>query len=238
MRTESDMGKWSRRSAVALAAVVAWAASAAAQPPAPSPVEVLTQPADPFAPADLGTLTGAARPEPLKATLPGSPAELMARDYAARDGLWYCTTRGGAITLLPQTLLWEPPFASKREPRMQVLPITLDNYVAAWTLETSLGTSVGIVRWQGACSPYEWQVDLFGVAHTRLSPEDLVAADYRFGFPLSVRRGAWHAKLAYEHTSAHVGDEGMLNGGLPAISFAKDEIVAGLGRWFGEYFRV
>ena len=83
-----------------------------------------------------------------------------------------------------------------------------------------------------------WQIDLFGVVHTRLSPEDLLASDYRFGFPVSFRYGPWHAKVGYEHTSAHVGDEGIRNGGLPVSSFAKDEIVVGVGRWFEDCIRV
>lgn len=173
------------------------------------------------------------------APLPGSLDYQLMQEEAVRRGLRVCTWQGTVINALPGGFLWAPPLASKREPRMQVLGSSLKNYAGDYTLDTSIGGTVGLFRADVAGRDASYQLDLFGVVHTRLTPEDLIAADYRFGVPLTARWGDWHAKLAYEHTSAHVGDEYLRNfPATPIPGWAKDEVVVGIGRYFADQLRL
>ena len=167
--------------------------------------------------------------------LPGSLADDYAREYAERQRLRSCDFQGRVYTTFPGTLLWEPPLALKREPRLEILGTSLNNLVNDSTLDANIGTVVGLTRVRGIGHDVSVQLDLFANVLTRLSPEDLIATDYRFGFPLTARWGDWQSKLAYEHTSAHLGDEFLRNTGRRPINFAKDEIVVGLGRFLPEY---
>lgn len=177
------------------------------------------------------TLTGA--------PLPGSLEDQLAQEYDARKTFRHCVWNGATITALPRDLLWQPPFAAKREPRMVLLPTSLDNYRDNWTLDTSIGTTVGMWRTDLPGHDLSFQFDIAAVAHTRLTPDDLTATDYRFGFPLSARWGPWHAKLAYEHTSAHIGDELIRAQRLAFIpGMSRDEVVVGVGRWMWDQLRV
>lgn len=203
----------------------------------PSVLETVPFPQNP--PPALASATPTDIPDVLdRRALPGSLTDQVQRDYAARDLFRYCTANGTTFTGFPTTLLWEPPMASKREPRMQALVTDFANYANNWTLDTSIGMTHGLLRVEPAGSDLKLQFDLFGVVFTRLSPDDLIAADYRFGFPVTFSRGEWHGKIGYEHTSAHLGDEGMLFGGLQRTRYAKDEFVLGLGRWFHDCLRV
>jgi len=148
------------------------------------------------------------------------------------------TPFGWELTCFPNTLLWEPPLASKREPRMQGLPVSQKNYDDKWSLDTSIGTTVGLLRATPTSRPdWEFQWDIFAVVHTRLSPQDLIATDYRFGIPFSIQHGECHAKFSYEHTSAHLGDEAMYLNNLVLNYYANDEVVIALDRCFGNYIR-
>jgi hypothetical protein len=176
--------------------------------------------------------------------LPGSLEEDLTVEYAARQSFRACTWRGTTIEAFPTSLLWEPPFAIQREPRIQGLPNSIDSADASWTLDTSIGAVFGLWRARPRGSDLAMQFDFAAVVLTRLAPEEVIASDYRFGLPLTFARGPWHAKLAYEHTSAHLGDEFIRNAVLrtglfpPIPSWAKDEVVVGLGRWFADRVRV
>ena len=173
------------------------------------------------------------------APLPGSLEDELAQEYDARRKFRYCVWDGTTVTAFPRNLLWQPPFAAKREPRMLLNPTTLNNYLDPWTLDTSIGTTVGMWRMDLPGHDLSFQFDIAAVVHTRLTPDDLLAADYRFGFPLSARWGPWHAKVAYEHTSAHIGDE-FIRAQRPAIipGVSRDEFVFGVGRWMWDQLRV
>ena len=163
--------------------------------------------------------------------LPGSLEAEFNKELEGRRGFRACTWDNTRFTLFPNTLLWAPPYAAKRDPRLQVQLSTLDNYVEKYTLDNSIGATVGLARVEPKGADVKAQLDLFGVVHTRLSPNDLIATDYRFGFPVTFRRGDWQGKIGYEHTSAHVGDEYLRNTGQLPINYSKDEIVAALGRF-------
>ncbi len=210
--------------------------------PAPPPPLVGAPPGalPSMSPAGVSAAGFATRPVDLQ-PLPGSLPDLLDQEYAARAGLRYCVWDGTVITAFPNSLLWQPPLASPTEPRFQVLPSTLNNYTNDWTLDTSIGNTVGMFRAEPTGRDVAYQLDLFAVVLTRLTPSDLVAADYRFGVPLTARWGPWHAKLSYEHTSGHLGDE-LIHAQhvLPdsITTYSKDEVVLGLGRWLTDRFRL
>jgi hypothetical protein len=191
-------------------------------------------------PAAVSAAGFATRPVDMK-PLPGSVADQLDQEYEARRSFRYCVWNGTDITAFPNTLLWQPPLASPIEPRFQALPTTLDNYTNKWTLDTSIGNTVGLFRVEPAGHDAAYQLDLFAVVLTRLTPSDLVAADYRFGIPVTARWGPWHAKLGYEHTSGHLGDEVIHAQLVPPTqitAYSKDEVVLGLGRWLTDRLRL
>ncbi len=187
-------------------------------------------------PRPIETLTNAP-PQPLPA-LPGSVEDQYQRELRAREELTARTPEGNIFTFLPNTLLWEPALAVKRDPRLQLLATNLKNYKGNFTLDTSIGGTMGLFRYEFPGSDTSVQLDMFGLVLTRLSPDDLMAADYRFGLPISWQRGWWSGKIGYEHTSAHIGDEQQQARGLFTRSFAKDELVLGLSRIFYEQLRI
>jgi hypothetical protein len=207
--------------------------------PTPAPVAqvppgVLTS----VSPAGVSAAGYATRPVDLQ-PLPGSLQDHLDHEYVARAGFRHCTWRGTTITGFPNGLVWEPPFAIKREPRMQGLVTSLDNYQETWTLDTSAGTTVGFWRFEPVGRDAAYQVDVFGVVHGRMTPGDLLVADYRFGIPFTARRGPWHFKLAYEHVSGHLQDDFIRNQpAFPLGEYIRDEAVFGVGRWVGERLRL
>ena len=189
-------------------------------------------------PAGVAAAGLATRPVDLK-PLPGSLQDQMDHEYAARASFRHCVWNGTTITGLPNSLLWEPPFAIKREPRMQALATSLDSPQKSWTLDTSVGTTVGFWRFEPAGRDAAYQVDVFGVVHSRMTPDDLLVADYRFGVPLTARRGPWQFKLAYEHVSSHLQDDLIRTQPATLLGeFVRDEVVLGVGRWFANRVRV
>lgn len=251
------------RFAWSLAAVVLLAAAAVAQPgavaPPPSnsfsltqaqeppavvprstplsgPNELLvTTPPLPSAPPPSVTLSDSSLVQP---PLPGSVEDLYLRELDARRQFQTGTWRGTVITAFPNSLLWEPPLAVKKDPRMQFLATDQQNYRSNYTVDTSIGMTMGLYRAEYEGADFAAQLDIFGLVLTRLSPDDLMLADYRFGFPVSFRWGWWQAKVAYEHTSAHLGDELIRASGRVTQSFAKDELVIGVGRFLYDNLRV
>lgn len=151
----------------------------------------------------------------------------------------YTTLRGGTFQAFPGTLLWEPPLASKAEPRMELLFTTLDDTTSQQTVDGYIGATVGIFRFTPAESRWAFQLDFFGLVASRFSKYDyLIASDYRAGLPITWACGPWHGKFGYEHTSTHLGDELMLLTGRQRIPSVRDELVLGLGRWFWNQLRV
>lgn len=193
----------------------------------PSPPAVTTSPVD--------TLAGPVFSDP---PLPGSTEDLYLKELDARRAFTQYTWRGTRISFLPHSLLWEPALAVKRDPKMQFTYSNLDNYRGSNTVDTWIGGTQGLWRFEPEGADFAFQFDIFGLVMTRLSPDDLMAADYRFGVPLTWKWGWWQGKVAYEHTSAHLGDELIRATGRPVESWAKDELVIGLGRFLYDDLRV
>lgn len=134
-------------------------------------------------------------------------------------------------------LLWQPPLASLRQPRMFVLSDSLDNDSTRSTIDTAIGGTVGLFRVRPYRTPgLEFEVDFFGVHFSRWSERHLaVAGDYRFGFPVTFRYGPWQGKLGYEHTSTHLGDDFIKTSGQYKVQYVRDEVVMGLAyRWWNQ----
>ena len=213
---------------------------AAAQPlpdvpkaPAVAPLStLLTAPAAQQSPLPLLTAEPSApfadRP------LPGSLLDEFSQQYEANKAFRTYTWRGAAITAFPNTLLWDPALAVKKDPRMMALVSSLKNYQSDFTLDTWIGGTQTVVRVAPEGEDTAIQLDVFGLVKTRLTPEDIIYADYRFGFPITFQRGPWQAKFAYEHTSAHIGDRLIARENPIIRSWVRDEIVLGLGRFLGE----
>ena len=133
--------------------------------------------------------------------------------------------------VLPDGLIYPAYLAAGRESR----------FASQWTHEASgdpfwdiaLGGRVGMLRYGNRDSllPEGWQIDIEGAAFPRLtldSQRDLVAADFRFGVPITARFGKFETKLAYYHLSSHLGDEYLEKNPGPRINYARDVIVLGL----------
>ena len=231
------------RAAFAIAFGLGWAGGLFAQPlpeipgapavkastPLTAPTPIQTVP--PLLSAEPPTLLFA----PAERAIPGSLLDDFGQEYEARKGFRSYTWYGTALTAFPNTLLWEPPLAVKRDPRMMFTISDLKNYRSNYTVDATIGGTQSIVRIQPEGADFAAQIDIFGVVNTRLSPDDLMYADYRFGLPITWKRGWWHGKIGYEHTSAHIGDELISAGQVTKIpSWSKDEFVIGVGRYFGE----
>jgi len=167
--------------------------------------------------------------------LPGSLVDEYEKELAVRRSFRYCTWKGTTLSALPNSLLWMPPFASLREPRMSLSRSQIDTLESKFAIDTSIGGVIGLFRADFSGYDFALQSDFGAVVHTRLTPDNLIASDYRFSFPLSFRRGPWHGKVAYEHTSTHLGDKFIrLNRDILIPNSAKDEGVLAVGRYFYE----
>tara|TARA_R110002095_G_scaffold81637_1_gene70955 strand:- start:132223 stop:133428 length:1206 start_codon:yes stop_codon:yes gene_type:complete len=137
-------------------------------------------------------------------------------------------------TVLPTDLLYTSYLAGPKEPRMGLA--VLNEKDIGWQMELEAGARVGILRY-GTMDDDNvlagWQLDIEGAGPPRLNIEedlDLDAADFRVGVPLTWRQGAYQAKFAYYHTSAHVGDEYLKrHPGFQRINYVRDAFVLGGG---------
>jgi hypothetical protein len=147
-------------------------------------------------------------------------------DYDTANG-WFPAT---ICTPLPATLLWQPPLANPYEPRFSIKHNTLNTPEFKQVTDFNLGGTLALFRCAPGDRPEEgWQLDVFAMALSRyVSLSDAAAIDYRFGLPVSYAVGRWSARLAYEHTSTHVGDEYLLKRGVPFRFALREEVALGL----------
>jgi hypothetical protein len=154
------------------------------------------------------------------------------------DAPWYWV-------LLPKNLLWEPPVANKLSPQMVFLRNGERNSTTIRTIDTAIGGTVPLVGYMdGNCSGDGIQLDFFGVVLSRFSDDaDFVAADYRFGLPITFQDGPWTGKIGYEHTSTHLGDDFIRltnDAGHPQfkVLHVRDEVVLGLAYNFTDHWKM
>jgi hypothetical protein len=137
--------------------------------------------------------------------------------------------------VLPQGLLYHSYLAGGREPRFgtQIYYQRRDG----WMLDATVGARVGVVRYgtDDVLRPEGWELDAEAAAFPRLTFDeyrDLVSVDFRYGFPLTYRRGPLGVKFAFYHLSSHLADEYMLSGQpFDRLNFVRDALVLGIAFW-------
>jgi hypothetical protein len=133
--------------------------------------------------------------------------------------------------LLPDGLIYRSYLAGFKEPRFHSFWAYEQNEGVVWDI--ALGGRVGLVRYgsHNDVRPEGFQFDLEGAAFPRLMPEledDLWAADFRAGAPLTFGVGPHQTKLAYYHLSSHLGDEYLLkHPTVTRFNYSRDVIVLG-----------
>lgn len=175
-----------------------------------------------------------------KVGLPAAEAAVEdAHAIAGDDGM--CFTWGERrLTFLPATLLWQPPLANPHEPRFFFKRTNLETPEFKTVIDFSIGGTLALWRLAPVERPHDgWQLDLFATTLSRFINNDaMTAIDYRAGIPLTFAHGPWSAKLSYEHTSTHLGDEFLLKTGTPFRSAVRDEFTGGLAYRILEPLRV
>jgi hypothetical protein len=132
--------------------------------------------------------------------------------------------------LLPDGLLYPSYLAGVQEPRLGSTIFHEDDLGTLW--DAAVGGRVGIARF-GTPGPRGegFQLDAEGAAFPRLDldhEQDLMSVDFRGGMPLTWREGPFETKLAYYHTSSHLGDEFIVSHPEAVrINYVRDAIVLG-----------
>ena len=159
---------------------------------------------------------------------PAPPATEEATHEPANSAIIGLGSFERRITLLPQGLLWRPPIANPEEPRSYMkLYQSLDTEEFPSVNDCAIGGTLPVVRFSRLETPNEgMQVDVFAVAFSRfVDIRTFAAVDYRFGVPFTYAIGKWSFKVAYEHTSCHVGDELLIKDDLPSKDSTRNETV-------------
>ncbi len=181
---------------LAAAATGPWSSRARAQPEA-MPVALLGG----AAPSGAGVLP--TPPQVAPALLAPQPIASVVDPYAGNGEPWIWQ-------LLPDGLLYPAYLAGHRESRFASEFVHDKNLGPLWDI--ALGGRMGLIRYgaHDAIDAEGWQLDIEGAAFPRLALDDnnnLVAADFRFGVPLTTRQGPWEWKFAGYHLSSHFGDQ-------------------------------
>jgi len=133
--------------------------------------------------------------------------------------------------VLPDGLIYRSYLASGKESRFA--NHWFRERDMGWLWDITLGGRVGMLRYgtQDSAFPEGWQLDVEGAVFPRLDMErnrDLVSADFRAGFPLTVRQGRWEGKFSYYHLSSHLGDEFLETFSATRINYVRDALVLGV----------
>ncbi len=136
----------------------------------------------------------------------------------------------------PSGIIYRSYLAGPHEPRISITPMFASNR-ALW--DATVGGRGGVLRY-GDCDPLHpqgWQLDVYGASIVRMDAEnhqDLDAADFVFGFPITYGIDDWQFKFGYAHLSSHLGDEFAIRnpGALDdRVNYVRDGIVFG-SSWF------
>ncbi len=134
------------------------------------------------------------------------------------------------VTILPHGLLWQPPLASPNEPRCYMKIMSLEESDMPSVNDCNIGGTLPLVRVSRLDKPNEGvQTDIFATVMSRfVDRRTFAAVDYRFGVPFTLAEGPWSFKIAYEHTSCHLGDEFLIKHNLPSRDSTRNEAVFGI----------
>ena len=123
--------------------------------------------------------------------------------------------------LFPQDHIFCPLLADPKEPRTFLSyqrgefgtvadPSGKDTNIGS----IGVGDTFGLVRWGGTRPGEGVQLDAFGSIFAQFDlgapSTDLINADYLVGFPLTIRRRGFSARIRVYHQSSHLGDEFLL----------------------------
>ena len=125
--------------------------------------------------------------------------------------------------LFPQDQIFCALLADPKEPRSFASYLrgefrTLDDPAGKGTNigSVGLGDSFGLVRWGTSRAGEGVQLDLVGSIFAQFDlgtpSNDLINADYIVGFPVTLRRRGFSARITFYHQSSHLGDEYLLRG--------------------------
>jgi hypothetical protein len=131
--------------------------------------------------------------------------------------------------LLPDGLMFPAYLAGGRESRFASQWVYERD--KGWLWDVALGGRAAILRFgtSDQVLPEGFQLDIEGATFPRLNLEEcrrLDSVDFRFGIPLTARRGHWEGKFAYYHLSSHLGDEFFLDEPeVVPINYIRDVLV-------------
>ncbi|MHB8897620.1 MAG: DUF1207 domain-containing protein [Thermoguttaceae bacterium] len=177
---------------------------------------MLIEPGAPVSPYDSGYPDEVAAPLPQGATW----------GTATQRGPWH-------PQWLPDELTFPAYLASGRESRLSGVWSYETGH--GWLWDITLGAHVGIFRYgdDDPDLPFGWQIDMEGAAFPRLdldSQRQMMATDFRFGVPLTMRKGVVETKLAYYHLSSHLGDDYISeNPDYSPVNYSHDVLVLAMG---------
>jgi hypothetical protein len=130
--------------------------------------------------------------------------------------------RGAAqdFEVFPRSAPFRSPVADPAAPHVHVsrLKVTRDSGSFSAGV-VGLGVDFGVLRRHGAGPDDGWQLSIFGsidsLFNLDLPGDALMNTDYRVGFPLTWRSGAFSMRARAYHQSSHLGDELILGGNAP-----------------------
>ena len=139
------------------------------------------------------------------------------------------TRQGWGLHILPDGLIYPSYLAGPKESRLAATW----NYERdlGWIWDASAGGRAGIFRYgsKNGVLPEGIQLDVEGAGLVRIDYEndlDLIAADFRCGFPLTFGTQKTQYKIAYYHLSSHLGDEYMLRpDARDRVNYVRDSLV-------------
>ncbi len=144
--------------------------------------------------------------------------------------------------ILPQGRLFDPLIADPRWPHFSA---TYQYYMDDEELKnvgaTSFGETLGLYR-NDAPFGGQWQLGIqaavFAIFDLDADSYDLVNADYRVGFPISYRNGAFSALMRIFHQSSHLGDEFLLRNRVDRVNLSYEGLDAILSYNLFEWLRI
>ncbi len=163
---------------------------------------------------------------------PATAGPMQTQQAYVASGSAYSSSPYWSWQLMPDGIIYKSYLAGVREPRLGSQWFYQRGH--GWLWDSTLGGRVGLLRYgtNDAAWPEGWQLDVEGAAFPRLDMEngrDLVSVDFRFGSPLTFRKGPWEGKIGYYHICSHIGDEYLAtHQGATRTNYVRDAIVLGL----------
>jgi len=146
---------------------------------------------------------------------------MNARLLSAFAFLLAFAVQGVRAQSFPEGDVFRPLIADPAEARFFVSVLGLHAGTESYTIgSVGAGTNFGLYRWPGERPGEGWQIGVDGFVASQFNldtgSDDLINTDYRFGVPLSYKRGSFSGRAKLFHQSSHLGDEIILSGNAPA----------------------